>query len=239
MFRLAKELSEAGKTVLTTTTTKIFMPGKDVSPHTIITGSIDELVLDSKTLLERHSYFSAGSEHDLTTGKLNGFKPDMIKRLWQSAVFDWIIVEADGAKRLPLKSTGTHEPVIPGVTTHLILVTGLDAVGTPLNDEHVHRAALFSQNTGLPVGEPIAEPFIAASIGIELKKAEISAHPSSIAVILNQADTEIKINSGRKIAGFLKTNPNINQVIITSLKAKTVVKEFFTPKKTIKNKRKT
>lgn len=239
MFRLAKELSDSGKTVLATTTTKIFMPDKDVSPHTTITGSIDELVLNSETLFKRYPYFSAGSEHDVTTGKLNGFGPDAIKQLWQSAVFDWIIVEADGAKRLPLKSTGTHEPVIPEVTTHLILVTGLDAVNTPLDDKHVHRAALFSKNTGLPVGEPITEPFIATSIAIELKKAEKLSYPSSTAVILNKADTQTRRTSGQKIAGFLKTNQSINQIIIASLKAQTAVKDFFILQKTIKDKRET
>jgi len=78
------------------------------------------------------------------------------------------------------------------------------------------------------MGEPIAEPFIATSIAFELKKAENLGHPSSTAVILNKADTKTRIISGKKIAGFLKTNQNINQIIITSLKAKTAVKDFFT-----------
>ncbi|MCD4678214.1 MAG: hypothetical protein K8S18_19810, partial [Desulfobacula sp.] len=35
MFCLAKELENSGKTVLTTTTTKIFMPTPDQSPVTV------------------------------------------------------------------------------------------------------------------------------------------------------------------------------------------------------------
>jgi len=53
--------------------------------------------------------------------------------------------------------------------------------------------------------------------------------PSASTMIQSKtADTKTRITSGKKIAGFLKTNQNINQIIITSLKAKTAVKDFFT-----------
>ena len=88
MFCLAKKLTESGKTVLTTTTTKIFMPKPDQSPVTIIEGAVDELVKKSKSFLSRYSHFSAGSKQDLATGKLKGFTPDIIHQLWQENLFD-------------------------------------------------------------------------------------------------------------------------------------------------------
>lgn len=221
MFRLAKELAESGKKVLTTTTTKIFMPGPDESPETIITDSIDELIEKSKSCLSRFNHFSAGCKQVADPKKLKGFDPVIIDQLWEAACFDWIIVEADGARRKPLKATDIHEPLVPGMTTHLIHVTGLDAVGKTLDDDHVHRAQLFSNNTGLPMGETIDEQSIATSANLEIKKAgaAISAAFLSFA-FLNKADDKERIKHGGKIAGLIKAGNIVDTVIITSLKDK-------------------
>ena len=231
MFRLAKELADSGKTVLTTTTTKIFMPAPDQSPFTIITGSIDELAKKSKSRLNYYHHFSAGSKYTLTTGKLDGFAPDIIDELWQAGLFDWIIVEADGARQKPLKATASHEPVVPKTTTHLILVTGLDAVGKPLDENHVHRAKLFSNNTGLPLGGTMDEQSIATSIAIEIKKARGFSPASSNFVFLNKADNPDKIRSGQKIAELLQTDKTINNIITASLIDKSPVKSCFNSQK--------
>ncbi|MCD4720193.1 MAG: putative selenium-dependent hydroxylase accessory protein YqeC [Desulfobacula sp.] len=231
MFRLAKELIDSGKTVLTTTTTKIFMPKPDQSPVIIIESAVDELVKKSKSCLNRYPHFSAGSKHDLASGKLNGFSPDIINHLWQANLFDWIIIEADGAKRKPLKATASHEPVVPKITSHLILVTGLDAVGKALGDHYVHRAKLFSENTGLPLGETIDEQSIAISTAIEIKKAKALGHPLFNILFLNKADTPDRIVSGKKIAELLQTNKNIDQIITASLKDEIPVKDSFNIRK--------
>jgi probable selenium-dependent hydroxylase accessory protein YqeC len=231
MFSLARELTDSGKTVLTTTTTKIFMPKPDQSPTTIIESTVDELVKKSKSSLNRYPHFSAGSMHDPTTGKLSGFSLNIINQLWQTNLFDWIIVEADGAKCKPLKASNSHEPVIPGVTTHLILVTGLDAVGKPLDDQYVHRVKLFSGNTGLRLGATIDEQSIAISTAIEIKKANSLGHPLFNIVFLNKADTPDRTASGQKIARLLQTNKNINQIITASLKDEVPVKDCVNTKK--------
>lgn len=217
MFQLAKQLADAGSTVLTTTTTKIFMPLPGQSPFTIIDSSIDPLVEKSKARLICFPHFSAGRTYDLTTGKLHGFEPDFIDHLWQARLFDWIIVEADGAGQKPLKATASHEPVIPGATTHLILTAGLDAIGSPLNKTHVHRPALFSQNTGLPLEGIVDEPAMAMNIAFEIKKTRGLCQSRANFVCLNKADDPGKIRAGKKIAGLLRTNTLIQRIITASL----------------------
>jgi probable selenium-dependent hydroxylase accessory protein YqeC len=231
MFRLAKELADSGKNVLTTTTTKIFMPTPDQSPFTIIEGSIDELVKKSRTRLKHYPHFSAGRNYDLTKGKLDGFTPDSINELWQARLFDWIIVEADGARQKPLKATASHEPQVPEATTHLVLVTGLDAIGTPLDETHVHRAGLFSNNTGLPMGATVDESSIAASIAVEIKKAALFSHDALNFVFLNKADRPDLISAGEKIAGHLQTDPMIHKIITASIVDDVPVKNYFILKK--------
>jgi len=217
MFRLARELADSGNRVLTTTTTKIFMPTKAQSPFTFIDGSIDELVKQSAGHLTRSPHFSAGKGYDGKTGKLNGFTLNEINQLWQTRLFDWIIVEADGARQKPLKATASHEPQVPEITTHLVLVTGLDALGTLLVEPCVHRAVLFSKNTGLALGNPVDEQSIATCLAIEIEKAG-QLCPSALAVVLlNKADSPDKLRAGEKIARLLQTNEHIDRIITTSL----------------------
>lgn len=231
MFKLAKELADSGKRVLSTTTTKIFMPGSDLSPKVIIADSIEELIEKSQISLSCFNHFSAGSKHLFdpgeSNGKLKGFNPDIIDQLWNKACFDWIIVEADGAKRKPLKSTDIHEPRVPKMTTHLVHVTGLDAVGKTLDDNHVHRAKLFSNNTGLALGKAIDEQSIASSAALEIKKASGSI-PSNFFtyVFLNKADNQIKIDQGRKIAKLMKGFDIIDTIAIASLKNQQIIKTY-------------
>ena len=60
-----------------------------------------------------------------------------------------MIVEADGARRLPLKAHAAHEPVIPPEANQTILIVGASGFGRPMC-ETVHRAPLAAQALGVP-----------------------------------------------------------------------------------------
>ncbi len=89
-------------------------------------------------------------------GKVVGLAKEEITALAQAAVADIILCEADGAARKALKAPAPHEPVIPQDTDFCIGLIGLDILGKPLTEEHVHRAQLFSALTGLAMGEPLS-----------------------------------------------------------------------------------
>ncbi len=231
MFSLAKELVNCGKTVLTTTTTKIFMPDQHQSPDTIIADTIDDLVEKSRYLLGCFNHFSAGSRKLPDLGKLKGFAPDIIDQLWEKACFDWIIVEADGARGKPIKTTNSREPVIPQTTSHLIHVTGLDAVAKPLDGQYVHRPQLFSNHTGLALGAAIDEQSIAISAVLEIKKAAVFA-PASVKIkLLNKADNQCALKSGEKITKLLQEKKIFDKIIIASLLHKYPIKKICPGKK--------
>ncbi len=217
MFCLADQLSKKGLTVLTTTTTKIFVPGKDQSPCIITASCADELMEKSRQALCRYPCFSAGREINKNLGKLEGFSIDVIDTLHRSMIFDWIIVEADGARQKPVKASAAHEPVPVTTTTHLVLVTGLDAVGTVLDDNFVHRPELFAANTGILPGSIIDDHAIASCIETEIRKSAAMCSPNHTYVVLNKADTPDSVRSGQKIADLLYKSTDIDKIIITSL----------------------
>jgi probable selenium-dependent hydroxylase accessory protein YqeC len=61
---------------------------------------------------------------------------------------DIILVEADGARQLPLKAEEAHEPAIMPDSDYVIAVAGIDAVGRPLR-EICHRPWLVADRYGL------------------------------------------------------------------------------------------
>lgn len=101
--------------------------------------------------------------------------------------FDRVLLEADGAKRLPLKGWESFEPVVPPYTTMTIGLLPISAVGKIASDESIHRFPLFSKLTGIQKGETVTFR----------KLAGVIIHPEGMMkkatgkkiLFLNQADT--------------------------------------------------
>jgi probable selenium-dependent hydroxylase accessory protein YqeC len=204
MFRIARELSNAGESVLTTTTTKIMMPSKDQSPQVILTDSFEEVLDKAKLFLKKNLHISAASQRiDSPLGKIAGFKPDFINEIWKAGVFRWILVEADGASRRPLKAPAFYEPVIPDCSGFLIGIIGMKAIGKPLVERWVFRHKLYAEITGLKPKEAVSEESVAAAL-ID-KNGIMKGSPSQTkkVVFLNMADNKTLVESGRKISDIL------------------------------------
>ncbi|MFZ3046875.1 MAG: selenium cofactor biosynthesis protein YqeC [Desulfatirhabdiaceae bacterium] len=164
MFRLAAELSGAGETVLTTTTTRIMMPTRKQSPRVILATSPEAVLSSARELLAKNRHVSAASPRPLEIpGKIAGFMPQDVDRLWDSGLFRWILVEADGAAQKPFKVPADHEPVLPVSTCLVIGVVGLRVLGKPLDESHVFRHERCARITGLLPGDLITEASIAAA----------------------------------------------------------------------------
>jgi len=77
------------------------------------------------------------------------------------------------------------EPVIPGNTTLLVPVMGIDGMGRPLEEETVFRSAIASRLLEMPVGSIVAEEVI-ARLMVELIRC---APPGSRVVpLINKVD---------------------------------------------------
>ena len=149
MYRLAKELSAVG-TVIVGTSTKIVEP-EDL---TILTGSSKEEITAA---LQSRRVICIGTKAD--GGKLSA----PLVSFGELAKFaDYIIVEADGAHRLPIKAHAGYEPVIPEGTNKTILVIGADAFGKPIA-EICHRPELFAKAASVDI-QSVITPEIAARV---------------------------------------------------------------------------
>lgn len=229
MFRLARELSQQGDPVLTTTTTKIYIPTRKQSSVVIVSEAAKSLVKHARAALRRNPHISAGSRIMHLQNKLKGFQPQAIDDIWQSGVFRWIIVEADGAAGKPVKAPAAHEPVIPQCTKWVIGIVGLEAVGKPLTDRWAFRPQLFSKITGLAPGSAITESAIADVLTDEngiLKNSPVQAMQFAF---LNQADSHARLITGRKIAQILARQPTFGftGILIGQTLHEPSVKEYY------------
>lgn len=156
MFRLAKEYLAEGKKVATTTTTKIFEPSQEETPFLLVEEDERKIKRQFALLLEKYQHLTIAAQR-IGSGKLRGLSPDLIGELWQENEVDGLIVEADGAKRRPLKAPREGEPVIPSSATLIIGLLGLDGLDKELNEENAFQVDRISEITGTPKGGKITE----------------------------------------------------------------------------------
>lgn len=129
--------------------------------------------------------------------KLTALAPESWAAACKAA--DYIVCEADGAHRLPLKLHRTDEPVLPAETTHVLIVLGLSALGRPVG-EVVHRYALhpaWAAHPAAPVG--VAELCFCAKEAA----ARCGVPKENIRLLFNQADDKTRMEAGRQAAEVL------------------------------------
>ena len=78
------------------------------------------------------------------------------------ALADFVLVEADGAKRLPLKAHAPHEPVIPACARQTVYVLGVDGFGRPIR-QVCHRPERYAALCGAAQDDPVT-PALAAAV---------------------------------------------------------------------------
>ena len=118
----------------------IILPDKDIH-------SEEEALENSKTLLQSKvlSLWDKSQNPILClgtlekNGKLSPF-PLPFSAIEQMA--DFVLVEADGSKRLPGKAHGRNEPQIPKESQRTVLVFGASALHKPIS-EVIHRVEIF------------------------------------------------------------------------------------------------
>lgn len=98
--------------------------------------------------------------------------------------FDYVLAEADGSKRLPLKAHAAWEPVIPSGTANIVWIVGASGFGKPIN-EAVHRPELFCERCGCEPTDTATPERVAMVLNAELRMLNLN----NARIMLNQVDT--------------------------------------------------
>ena len=115
IFAWARELADAGKNVVITTTTHMYRPER----------------------MEEDGIRIVVSDDPERPDKVTAPPVDILDSLPEKA--DVVLIEADGSRRMPLKWPAPWEPVIPDYTDFTVCVAGLSALGRKTADV-IYRA---------------------------------------------------------------------------------------------------
>ena len=99
MFRMARELSAAAETVLTTTTTRICRPEAAQSAHVVVAARPSAALPALARSLRQARHVTAAAGCIPEGDKLAGYPPESVDAFRAAGLFRWILVEADGAAR--------------------------------------------------------------------------------------------------------------------------------------------
>ena len=149
MYTLAEELRRRG-TVLVTTSTHIQRPEQY---PTLLTADAAAVA----AALATHGVVCVAGE--TAEGKLCA--PALSFELL-AALADFVLVEADGSKRLPQKAHAPHEPVIPPNTCRTVYVVGADGFGHPIR-QVCHRPERYAALCGA-AEDDIVTPALEAAV---------------------------------------------------------------------------
>ena len=161
ILAVSGELTQEGMKVLVAPTTKMLSSEADSIGPLVISEDAGDLRAKTERAFSEAPAVVVGSGM-LSKNRIGGVDPDWVGDLAKLA--DVVLIEADGSRRRPIKGTAAHEPAIPDAVTLLVAVGNVHALGTPVDEEHVHRPEIFSDLTGIGHGQSITPRAIAIAL---------------------------------------------------------------------------
>ena len=153
MYTLARELRQKG-TVICAATTHIAPPDHLPTLYHACEAEVSEA-------LARLGCVCAGAPAE--EGKLGA--PGLpVAAL--AALADYVLVEADGSRGLPVKAHLAHEPAVPPEAGLTVVLAGASGFGRPVR-EAVHRWERFCQLTGASPEDAVTAENLSASLTAE------------------------------------------------------------------------
>ena len=128
-------------------------------------------------------------------------------------------LEADGSKLRSFKAPADHEPVVPPSATHVCAVVGLDVLGEPLDEAHVHRP---ERGRAIVGDQPIVTPEVIAAVLASEQGGRRAVGDRVYAAVINKADLDL--DAARAVATAVR-DAGVERVLVTSLRSDDAVYE--------------
>lgn len=186
LARLAEELRAKGATVALATTTH-FMPFEGIA--TVTGHDVDEV----RAALAAGGVACVAVPAEGPAGAAGKLGPGALVPAELARLADYVLVEADGSRRLPLKAHAAWEPVVPAGSTQSVLVVGASGFGQPVR-EAVHRPERFCELARCSPDD-VATPDAVAAV--------IRAEGLASRVTVNQCEGEGALACARRLEALL------------------------------------
>jgi probable selenium-dependent hydroxylase accessory protein YqeC len=203
LFRLGRELHRAGVGVALTTTTHIFAPGPEADLETVVEQGATRSLAKLRAALGRGHLPVVGTDVK-PDGRLGGVSAEVVDYFAQQCDLSYVVIEADGSAHKPFKAPLEYEPVVPSSTTLLVAVVGVDALGMPLDAQHIHRPQRVAELSGAELNEPLRAEAIARVLVHPLGPLRDAPRGARMLVLLNKADSPERDAAALAIASALR-----------------------------------
>jgi molybdenum cofactor cytidylyltransferase len=208
LFALAECLP--GRVVLTTTT-RIF--AAQMSRAAAVCTTADEGWQDQ---------LEAFDGNLLVVGRVQGERavgvpPDLPAEWLARPRVDWVVVEADGSRMLPVKAPADHEPVIPERTSLLVSVVGIDALDDPI-ERVAHRAERVADITGLAPSQHLTPEALGKLLTSPRGGLKGAPRDARVAVLINKVESSARREAAHRIADRVLREARVERVVIGALR---------------------
>lgn len=216
LTRLANELVQGGWRVICTTTTRISIDEIELCPAQI---SIGTHALRPEAISRSLTQFGSVFLYSKIQGeKVIGITNDTINRLIDTVDSDVVLIEADGARRMPFKAPRDYEPVVPPFASLVVPTAGYDAIGHPLDAEHVYNHGAMIDRFGYVEGEKVRGPWLASVLRDEELGLKGVPRSARIVALLNKVPyTSVHRARARTISRLMLLQPRITAVAVGSV----------------------
>lgn len=217
-LNLCEELKNEKKTVIFTTTTKIYPVDSRygfIDLTKIEENEIEKILKDY--IFEKKIYLLGN--YDEKIGKIKSLNTNLLEQILEKA--DYTVIEGDGSKCKKIKGWNKNEPVYLKSTTKSVGIIPINCVGMKINDENIHRLEKFLEISKSKEGE---------NLTIEILKNVIT-HKNGLFqyskgrkyLILNCVEDENDLKNAIELGKLLKKETEI-EIILASLKNKKYLK---------------
>lgn len=131
---------------------------------------------------------------------------------------DWVVVEADGSRMLPVKAPAAHEPAIPRETGVVVSVVGIDALSGSIRAV-AHRPERVSAITGVDVEETLTPVSLAALITSARGGLKNVPQAARVVLLINKVESSSELEAARQTAYCALREPRLDRVVLGALRS--------------------
>ncbi len=215
MYTLAAELARRGKRVVTTTTTNIYIPGKDETDTLIVATETPQMLKLVNDAWKQHRHVTVAGTV-IAVGKLGALQPDQPYELLTKGGANAVIVEADGARHAMIKAPAEYEPVVPPQTNVALLVMSAEAINQPLNANIAHRPERIAAVLGIRQGDLLTPQLIARLMTSRQGAMKNIPEQAIVYLLITHASSEREVMA-QEVASFVKHISSEMQVLGSAL----------------------
>ena len=222
---MAELVAEARGTLHVGYTTTAHMPPPEDLPLVVAGPDSIEATLADRSRADTPLAFASEYVEDpaRVDEKVRGFEPGVVDALFESGLFDWLLVKADGARMREFKAPDVDEPPVPQRSTVVVPVASAKAIGDVLSEDVVHRPERVATVAPVAIGDVITPEVVGAVLASEDGGCKHVPEDATVVPMINKADDEAAQEQAREAlsVAFERTD-RFDRGLVTSFETETV-----------------